>query len=645
MESSITYDFSSRKTAGWLNNHDGPYWSLSDGNDGPAWGVNSSGCLSCSWLHVFETDICVECELVALKKTGRIGVMTRYTGKEAYVGAGYDFSKGKWFIAERAGVDYPEKIHFAAQGPAFPANRAILSFEVKGSHACLKVNKCEVISCTSLIQITAGKPGLFCEAGVVQCTFFHVQLLSRQGRMEYAVEHDYFLCRDAFTEGASLFDIDGQHMLINVYGELFMSDDNGSSFKPASKEEERRYAFFSQDKRSQYTRLHNGHILKIDNFTGGRSYLSKDNGITWREMGKLWNEEEIEQKWVFYGGMNDKLREVRLADGRWRVFYCADVRAFGNPEGSGKDIKYHWEEIWFTDDEGASWRRAVADSRLFCALDHLCESLIISCSDGLLRMYCTWNDSPGIRCFYSVDSGETWGGETMLPEMACPRSSIAIAEDPVSPGTYYMTWVYCQQIEWRSAFPRTRLALARSNDGIHWEYLMDVWRWDDIPSPVKPWLHQLVDPSITVTKDYVFVLCGVSEEAGEHFHQALRQKIVKIRKDRLRAYEAWPDEYRISPNTACTVRIEKMPRTTFHQGEKLDLSDGVLVIELYSGEKEYINMSSKEIQICEPDLTLNYTNSFPAPDMNLPGEKVLRITCRTLTVNITINVESKVTDK
>ena len=120
---------------------------------------------------------------------------------------------------------------------------------------------------------------------------------------------------------------------------------------------------------------------------------------------------------------------------------------------------------------------------------------------------------------------------------------------------------------------------------------------------------------------------------------------MKIRKDRLRAYEAWPDDIGFLRITACTVRIEKMPRTTFHQGEKLDLSDGVLVIELYSGEKEYINMSSKEIQICEPDLTLNYTNSFPAPDMNLPGEKVLRITCRTLTVNITINVESKVTDK
>ena len=109
-----------------------------------------------------------------------------------------------------------------------------------------------------------------------------------------------------------------------------------------------------------------------------------------------------------------------------------------------------------------------------------------------------------------------------------------------------MTWVNDEPVSRGNGSNRTRLSLARSYDGKKWHYLCDAERMclrfaDEMPYTVIP-LFQIVDPSITVTEEYVYLTYGISMFADKNakqgelkaFHHEQRPALVRFEKKKLK---------------------------------------------------------------------------------------------------------------
>ena len=150
-------------------------------------------------------------------------------------------------------------------------------------------------------------------------------------------------------------------------------------------------------------------------------------------------------------------------------------------------------------------------------------------------MYNSWNDYPCIVYSESTDNGVTWGPLQKLSEFVCTRSSMQIVRDTYSDNdtAYYMVWVNCD-------IARSRLSLAKSEDGKNWTYIGDLWRWESpyrIGASGLP-LNHIVDPFVSVSRDKILVGAGIAEYVPENGpitngHGELRQHIWSIDRDTL----------------------------------------------------------------------------------------------------------------
>jgi len=625
----------------WLQDNENKTWFVYNQKGSRVYGVNNSKTVSHTWLHVFETNVDYSAKLYVptggVTEVSKAGITLRHTGiyTEAWVQIGYDFALGKWYARDLKGADFEAVMHYAHETSKFPLDQwnTVRAYAV-GNQLQFYFNG-ELVLQTDVEQVTTGRVGLFTEKTELYADDIQLKLLSGQGRVEKAVLENYVIDRHKFTEGASIFEYSENFWIMNYNSELFISEDHGSTFRKATEAEKKTYAFFAQSTRTQYIRLHNGYILKVDNFTGGKAYLSKDNGATYQQVGAMWDMKDFPYcKYDRFGGMNDMIKEVQLADGSYRVFYCGDVRSYGGPDAVGS-IDWHWEEVYYTDDFGYTWHRSEIDTRAISALPHICESRIIACSDGTLRMYCTWNktnsgkSSDSLRYFISYDNGVTWEGEYAIPQIANPCSSLAVDRD--TDGTHYMICVYAEKY-------RTRLALFRTADGKNWEYLMDCWRWEDAPGDRFNKINQVVDPSITVTEDYIMVTSGWSEKESTG-HNEQRQHVLKIAKSELKPYEQWPNfEDYTDPKDIIYIEAVDIPKEHL-VGEKLNIEDAYLLVHHLDGTTSKVPMSDSGVVIEEVIENYNlWTNEMPAPDMSKLGKKMLRIRYKLFGCNAHIEV-------
>ena len=259
---------------------------------------------------------------------------------------------------------------------------------------------------------------------------------------------------------------------------------------------------------------------------------------------------------------------------------------------------------------------------------------------GVLRMLCTWNYTENTRCLVSYDYGATWQDEYAIAQLHCSRSSFNYDVD--DDGTIYMCYLHVDPTDGDKqslCYLRNRFGLIRSRDGgATWEYLMDVWRWDDVPNDYLANISQIVNPSITVTEDFIFVTAGWSEEVGvgNNSHNELSQTLVKIDKNALTAYEEWPDNY-AQPTDMVKIEVTAPEKLLYQAGEPLDLKGGFLTVYYYDGSTKVVPLTDTGVEITEPDGN-NYTPRFPEPNMNIVGQKLLRVTYETFADNFTILV-------
>ena len=166
---------------------------------------------------------------------------------------------------------------------------------------------------------------------------------------------------------------------------------------------------------------------------------------------------------------------------------------------------------------------------------------------------------------------------------------------------------------------------------MNWEFLCDVERntsyvWSDDITVTSP-IFQIVDPSIEVTDDYVYISYGTSDktlEYGNEYHNAQEIKVVRIEKDKLKARE-WNAYTLSNPSYVCSASMVSLMDTTFLLGDEFTYSGGLIQLVSLDGTKKLVN--PEDFYLLE------------APDMTTEGEKEIVLYNRNgITVRYTITV-------
>ncbi len=617
-----------------------------------------------SWLHVFETNVDYTAKVYVPTDagSGKVGLIARMTGLEVpgIIEAGYDFGSNNWFVKSGKGAvsDYGEPVLKETSGTLTKGEWHKFRITVYDRVLSLYCDDALVMT-APVEQITTGRVGVFAE-GVSAAYFDDVALVlfSNQGRVESAVLENYVLDNhpsregtDApyYADGGNIFRVDENTLLFNVRGFLYKSTDNGVTFAPIAKDsaEYGQYAFFAQSLYAQYVRLHNGDVLKLIKTTGDvmQAWLSKDNGVSYDVVNtKIFSftldgvinnagdNDETAKVHYYYGSQNDKVKEINLGDidgdgwDNYRVFYCVDVRTTGAAGNTGS-ITSHWQEIYYSDDCGYTWQKAENDTRWYSAMGETAESLIIPVrnADGslkCLRMLCSWNDAGSVRYFDSYDYGRTWSSEKALPKLSNGQSSHAYAIDPETGYIYYVL-LYGEPASLTGVDARNRFVMLRSADGEKWDYMMDLWRWEDVPDDALVNVNQVVNPSITIDGDIIYVTSGWSEkmtvEVGGHYAQ--RQTVLRLDKNKLTAYDAFPDlDKNVKADDIVRIEVTAPTDSKYLLNEAVNLSGGSLTVYYYDGSTAQMALTDEAVTISRPDASWLWSPDFATEDYPLTAE-------------------------
>ena len=549
----------------WLEDNVSDDWKIyeSDGNTYYA-AIGKTGETN-TWLHVFETDPTVNADFryEAVNKGATAGFYIRCAPESAYVKVGYDSTMEKWYIKETEAerdsdinVIYSEKTYVLDNewhSIQITAAKQLVNVTVDGE---------AVLKDVRVSQLGYGRIGAYTE-GAALC-IDNVDLKFPNGDVPQDGVLEYTMNQDIYGGSFDLQGLDGDNMIaFGSYMTLY-STDRGQSFKviggssSSVKDEDvdKNYeALTSPQGYKSILKLHDGSYLYMCK-TDFVVKKSTDEGKTGSDIGRVLPEEELtdDRERANKNIHNNTCTEYQLKDGTWRIFVPVVVSTYNNQlsySASG-----HYTQVYYSDDGGETWEKSQNDTRDI-TIDYQegnqtlewAESKIVQCSDGTFRMYLTRAKYGCMQYTVSHDDGVTWEGQYQIPEMQTAQASFSLIHDTTNPGTYYLVWVNNTPVKAGSNFSRTRLSLARSTDGMNWEYLCDAERmseeiYGNDMSNTTP-LMQIVDPGIYVDEDYVYITMARSDGTDStritgtstNYHNCLRGRMVRIEKDKLIAKE------------------------------------------------------------------------------------------------------------
>lgn len=498
--------------------------------------------ISFSYIHIYEKNVSVKVRLRVrdLNPPDAIfGMMLRSNSEHAYVRFGCYVKSGAWFVDSCEGKDFIPERFIRKISPVEENRWYDIEFCVNGEHVTLKVDGEVFVDADGVNHRSPGRIAFMAHRLSLDVDSIDAAFLSGQGTLWRNVKHTK-LPGDIYMEGGSVWEMrDGKLIYEHYNGTTYESVDNGASWTKADKWTVT-YGY------PNILRLRNGQFIKMSkNTVQGvgtmECELSDDDGKTWTRGGVICKTPFPGSVCANAGNMNDKVTQISTG----RIFYSMnyECRFHDGRPPVPVDGRIVFCEFYYSDDNGMTWTKSENDSWNLGGgdennIEKFGECKILECADGSLRMYNSWNEYGCVVYSESFDGGKTWGKLKKIPELVCSLSSMQFFRDPYAENetTYYMVWVYSPMNPEHVPMTRSRLSLAKSTDGKNWEFLGDLWRWENRHAIDGAQIAHVVDAFVMTTRDYVICGAGYSEqlkvdgEGGSEYHHAQRQHIYSIPK-------------------------------------------------------------------------------------------------------------------
>ncbi len=633
----------------WLQRGDHAPWQLQETEEGRVFGCESTEGYTETWLHVFEKDPAVHCvfKATAAEEGGCFGLFVRSSPETAYLKTGYDFSKHCWYMTSTPSeTDKTVQTLYQSRECGFTTDEwHRLDLETRGRSVCLSLDGMPVLRTDAAEHTGVGRLGVYARGCGVLLKYFACELPC--GLPPQPGVTVYTLPTRKNAASMEVEDLGNGTLLGLTKVGLMLSVDEGRSFRPLPEEN----PYQGADPQGQYQSvLHRGNGTFLQTRLPSFEVLSSDDCISWEHVGYV-VPDVGNRSGLFHTAA---MREITLPDGRKRLFLPISWRVNLRP-GDGyadtwkicradtgeiltgdrehprqktvKRAQGHFTEFYYSDDDGRNWRKSETTSRDLLPVRPAlmdayswAEPKVIQCPDGTLCSYYSRNRMGCMQYLVSHDFGVTWQGPFPVPQMQCAASSYGIEKDPYEKDTWYLAWVNSAPIVRGSLQGRFRVSLARSYDGIHWQFLVDLERipvcYSDYAASYVPLFH-IVDPSVTVMKDYLIVTFGrssrseVSESGLWQYHHSQRVRVVRVEKQFL-SEKSWDNATLADSAFPQSIRIRQLPRKTeYRVNEPLSLEGGLAEETLLNGETEVKPMDALRLPV--------------PPDMTTPGEKTVRL--------------------
>ena len=570
----------------WIETSGKDQWKVYADGDNKVYGVKGVSGYTDSWLHGFEEDpvYSAKFKVTGTRSNAKAGFYIRRSSDTAYVRAGYDFKESKWYLEGTEGVDFDTQRVYADETFALEKNKWY-SFEVAASGHSIEVK-------------VDGKVVLSSPDMIDNCGFGRIGV--------YSDNADFYVddIKATFKNGGAVTD---GVVEVTVFPETYSNYleieelPNGNLLGVFAK-----YQFLSKDKGQTWTNI-TGQDYKTVCGAGYASILKMDNGMyiqvlynelyvqvskdmkNWETIGQVLPtseqfDDDGNQLALFHV---NTMTSAKTAEGNTRLYFPVAFRRY-----NGASIRGHYTVVYYSDDYGKTWTPSETNTNDVVANYtptsnvSWSESKVIKCSDGSLRMYYSRNEYGCMQYTESFDDGKTWQGMYPVPELQCAKSSFAVFADPYEEGTYYMVWVNDSPASLNDLQYRTRLSLVKSTDGKNWEFLMDIDRMSPVASLKTGSVHQILDPSLYISKDYIYVSYGRSDEeygpGAVATHNEQRAQMVRVEKSKL-SVKPWNDATLADSNFPKTVEITTLPQVKYGRGDLFSLNGGVLTFTAFNG--------------------------------------------------------------
>ncbi len=600
-------------------------WKVYNKGGSKVYGTNG-GNTSFTVLHAFESDPEISTKFM-YTGSGKVGVLTRFyeqnnvNSADAFTAIGYDTASKKWFLAatESTLQETLQMIWADEATPLAAGELHDLQLVISGTTLKVVVDGKEVLATDKLVTFSFGKMGFFAQSAAMYID--DLKIVSKSGTLfQDGVDHFTFTKAGQGGTHTETEFLD-ENTMVAFNGKYYISYDKGYTWQTFDEAGTGIVAppIGGTIGYSSIQAYGNGKFISVKD--GDMSvWLTTDGMKSWKQISTVVPYEELSDVYgnrcaIIHVG---SLTVVTLKDGTKRTFLPIGWRRY---KADGTSMG-HYTRIFYSDDEGYTWKESENDSRdiLLAYSDSVssttAEGKVIGCADGAVRYYQTRNGYGSIMYFESKDGGVTWTEFGIIPHMQTPMGSFGIGEDPENPGTWYMAWQNTWPATMGAIFPRVRISLARTTDGKNWEFVADVERTSTYANGQSAHVRQFLDPDVTVTDEYVYVTYGRSdtgEQGSTHNNQVPR--FTRFEKDKLTAH-AWDDATIWDSNKVERIEITTMPQTKFGYADLFNTLGGIVT--------EYnLNGTTKEVQFREYAI-------LEQPNMYKLGKQTVQIYSGTL---------------
>ncbi len=473
-----------------------------------------------STVHLFSSQTTFSARVKADAATDKGGLWlgVRYNLDDAYlVKCGYDFTSSQWVIKDYFNHNLwnhkPVSMKFLA-GKWYD-----LKIEAVGSSLNFYVDGLLMCRSTTIRNCNYGK--IYLEADGVVGDFDDLNYRGT-GRPQDGVTTHYI---EGFGNG-DMIRLDSGDLVMQYNGRhrFMRSTDNGVTWLPDT-------VFTSATdgwgQCGNIWKLNSGKILHVfQKRTGAHPNFSlqagcefsTDEGKSWQQGGWLHKEPGP------YCTMNGKITQSTK---NGRIFFPASTGGEGI-EGE----KVGGIGVWYSDDEGRSWRESQNRLDKTTTGLNLQEGEVVELSDGRLMLMAR-SDIGCLVISESTNSGLTWSTDVKPTPLVSTMCAFNTMYDPKTK-EIFVFWVYDDTSEYPAMhqFPRERVSLARSRDDMKsWEFLIDI---DDFQGHTGRFMNL----GMYVDDDCVYTMVNVfGTKIGK---SPAAMQITRIERDKLVPYNEFP---------------------------------------------------------------------------------------------------------